>query len=332
MRRTLETIFRRPKQLLTLLILLPLIGLLTALLLPRSYESTARLWALRNYDSNNQASSANDPSATPAHTQATALAQLLQTRTFALTVAHETSLASTLTLDANTANNPQLLDDALFRAISQGVQVTDSGNNLFVVDYKNQDPKVAQQVVAAVVQQYALQAERIALNLGQQQLKDYQAQLAKTRNDLSAAQAAQSEYIAAHPELQGQLQTDPQYTLLHARTVQAQAQLQDIQTTIDTIYRDIAQQDSTNSFFEVLDTPVIAVQPVSRLGLFLIAGGIGSGLALLACSLYIIILVRRDRAVYSPLDVQNTLALPVVAQLPHLTPTTVAALIDKAEH
>jgi len=287
---------------------------------------------LRNYDINDQTSLANDPSATPAHTQATALAQLLQTRTFALTIAHETALASTLTLDANTAHNPQLLDDALFRAISQGVQVTDSGNNLFVVNYKNRDPKVAQQVVAAVVQQYALQAQSIALNLGQQQLKDSQAQLAKTRNDLSAAQTAESEYIAAHPQLQGQLQTDPQYTLLHARTVQAQAQLQDIQTTIDTVYREIAQQGSTNSFFEVLDAPMIAVQPASRLGLFLIAGGIGLGLALLACSVYIIILVRRNRAVYTPLDVQTTLALPVVAQLPHLAPTTISALIDKSEH
>jgi uncharacterized protein involved in exopolysaccharide biosynthesis len=257
---------------------------------------------------------------------------LLQTRTFALAVAHETSLASTLTLDANTANNPQLLDDALFKAISQGVQVTDSGNNLVIVNYKSRDPKVAQQVVAAVVGQYAGQVQRIALHLGQQQLKDYQAQLAQTRKDFASAQAAESQYITAHPELQGQLQTDPQYTLLHARTVQAQAQLQDIQATIDTIYRGIAQQGSTNSFFEVLDAPVIAVQPESRLGLFLIAGGIGLGLALLACSLYIIILVRRNRAVYTPLDVENVLALPVVAQLPHLAPTTVSALIDNIEY
>src|SRR5205823_12155077 len=65
-----------------------------------------------------------------------------------LAVAHETFLAESLTLDATTGRTPQLEDDALFREISRNVQVTDSGNNLFVVSYKNRNPKVAQQVVA----------------------------------------------------------------------------------------------------------------------------------------------------------------------------------------
>jgi len=231
-----------------------LIGLTTAYLLPRSYESTAKLWALRLYDINDQTNLANDPSATPAHTQAAALGQLLQTRTFALVVAHETSLASTLSLDANTARNPQLMDDALFNEISRNVQVTDRGNNLFVISYKNRDPKLAQQVVAAVVRHYAMQAQSLALDSGQ-----------------------------------------------GART---------------------------NNLFTVIDAPMVAIQPASRLGLLLAAGGIGLALAMLACSLYIIILVRCDRTMYTPPDIQKVLALPVVAQLPHLTPTTISALFD----
>jgi hypothetical protein len=325
-------IFRRPKQLLTLLILLPLIGLTTAYLLPRSYESTARLWALRLYDINDQTNQANNPAATPAQTQATALAQLLQTRTFALAVAYQTSLASTLALDTNTARNAQLVDDALFREISHHVQVTDSGNNLFVVSYKNQDPKVAQQVVADVVRLYAVQGRKIALDLSQYQLQNYQSQLAQTKNDLSTAQTAEAEYLSKHPELQDQGLTDTQYMLLYAQTVQEQAKLQNIQIAIDTIYKEIAQQGAgTNNLFAVLDAPTVAMQPVSRLGLLLAAGGIGLALALLACSLYIIILVRRDHTMYTPLDIQNSLALPVVAQIPHLTPTTISLLVDGTE-
>jgi hypothetical protein len=288
---------------------------------------------LRLYDINDQANQANDPSATPAQTQATALAQLLQTRTFALAVAHETALASTLSLDANTIRNPQLLDDALVREISRNVQVASAGNNLFVVSYKNRDPKVAQQVVASVVHRYAIQARSTALDFGQQLLKDYQAQLTKTKHDLSAAQTAEAQYPSTHRESESQLLADPQYILLHAQTVQAQAKLQDIQMSIDTIYKGIAQQGAdTNSLFEVIDAPVVAIQPVSRLQLLLAAGGIGLALALLASSLYIIILVRRDRAMYTPIDIQNLLALPVVAQLPHLAPTTISALLEGPQH
>jgi hypothetical protein len=35
---------------------------------------------------------------------------------------------------------------------------------------------------------------------------------------------------------------------------------------------------------------------------------------------------------YTPIDIQNLLALPVVAQLPHLAPTTISALLEGPQH
>jgi uncharacterized protein involved in exopolysaccharide biosynthesis len=332
MYHTLEVIFRRPIQLLTLLVLPLLVSLVIAFLLPRSYQSIARLWALRPYGSLGDTASTTNLTATPAHTQATALSELLQTRAFALAVAHETSLASTLTPNANTSGNPQTLDDALFNEISHAVQVTELGDDLFAISYENPNPKVAQQVVAAVVHNYILQAQKIALDGNQQLLNEYQAQLAKAKQVLAMAQTAESQYLSTHSETQSQLLADSQYALLHAQTVQAQTNVQNIQTAIDTAYQDMAQQGTgTNSLFRVQDAPVVPTQPASRLKLFLTTGGVGLALALLICGLYVFILVRRDRAVYSPLDLERVTTLPVVTQIPHLAPTTVSAIFNGTE-
>src|SRR6266700_1608883 len=100
MKRTLEAIFQRFIRLLMLLILLPLISLLVAYLLPRSYQTTAKFWAWHNIQSvsvASQGSSAEeiDPLTnapiTPAQSQANTLSQYLQTYDFALAVAKETA-------------------------------------------------------------------------------------------------------------------------------------------------------------------------------------------------------------------------------------------------
>ena len=146
------------------------------------------------------------------------------------------------------------------------------------------------------------------------------------------AQTAESQYISTHTETQSQLLADSQYMLLHAQTVQAQTNVQNTQTAIDTTYQDMAQQGAgTNSLFRVQDAPVVPTQPASRLKLFLTAGGVGLTLALLICGLYVFILVRRDHAVYRPVDLERVTALPVVMQLPHLAPTTVSALFSGTE-
>src|SRR5215469_10416547 len=99
MRRALEVIFRQFLLLLMLMMLLPAVSVaLVYVVVPRTYQSTAKLWALNSFAIIGT-TSAGSGLLTAAQTQVSALSELLQTRSFALTVAHETAVAGTLDLD-----------------------------------------------------------------------------------------------------------------------------------------------------------------------------------------------------------------------------------------
>src|SRR5947209_2645438 len=172
LRRNLEIIFRQPKQFLVLLVLLPVVSLVVVYFLPRSYQSSATLWAFHRYIVIGTTGPESDLLSTPAATQATALSELLQSRSFALSIANATSLASTL--DANLQRDPQHRDDALFNDISQNVQVGAQGYNLFIITYVNRNPHIAQQVVQAVIQNFGLQSQGFSVVEGQKLLENYQ--------------------------------------------------------------------------------------------------------------------------------------------------------------
>lgn len=318
---TLEAIFRRPLRLLFLILLLPALSVVVVyFFLPRSYQATASLWALRRYVVIGATGPETDLQSTPAQTQATALTELLQSRTFALTVAHETELASTLS--ASVRADPQALDDALYQEISTKVLATPSGYNLFVITYTNHNVKVAQEVIQATIHNYDLQSQAFTAAEAQQLLDSYQTQLTQAKQQQSAAAQDEAQYIRNNPQLtQQELQTDPQYQLLHAETQQAELNVQNIQTEIDTLNQEIAQQGTgSDNLFKVLDSPANGVRAVSRTKTYLIGGGVGLGVALLACALYIVISVRRNRVVYTPLDLEKVTLFPVVMELPQLSP------------
>jgi uncharacterized protein involved in exopolysaccharide biosynthesis len=326
--RTLEVIFRRPISLLALIILLPMVSVAVAYFLPRTYEVSASLWALRRYVIIGATGPETDLTATPAETQATALSELLQARSFALSVANATSLPSTL--DPAVRADIQDRDDTLYTEISTKVKVTAEGYNLFVITYQNKDASVAQQVVAAVIKNYGQQSEGFTVVEGQLLLESYQSQLTKAQQDVTAATNAESNYRSQHPqEQQADLVNDPQYAYLHAQTQQAEATLQNIQTEIATINQEISiQGNATESLFRVLDAPVIPAKPISRLKTLLFGGGIGLGVALAACALYILIALRRDRSVYTASDLHKVASWPVVLQLPLLGSAALSLLVE----
>lgn len=326
MRRTLEAIFRGPLRLLMLIVLLPVVSLALAYVtVPRTYQSTAILWALSPYEISGTTDTGTGQPLTAAQTQATALSELLQTRSFALTVAHETAVTATLNLDQSVRSDPHLLDDALFNEISHNVAVDAQGSDLFEISYANRNPEVARRVVESVVFNYGLQSTGLVASIDQSLLRNDQSQLVTAQHNANAAVAAKSAYLQAHPELTqnpnltpSQLLTDPHYALLDQQRVQAQSILENIQNNIADLNQKISNQGtSTDSLFKVIDAPQVAHRPVSRLKLYLISGGIGLGVALLACALYIVILVRRDRGVYTLRDLQKVTALPVLMQIPY---------------
>jgi uncharacterized protein involved in exopolysaccharide biosynthesis len=329
--RTLEAIFRQPLQLLLLVVALPIIGVAIAyFMIPRTYQTTVTLWALHRVEIIGATGPESNLQATPADTQATALTELLQSRAFALTVAQQSNLAPTLNLDPGVLADPQRLNDALFAEISRHVLVTSQGYNLYTISYANRNSHVAQQVVASVISNFGLESQKFSLAEARHLLDNYNTQLAKAQQDVQAAVAAESKYLLAHPNLiKVDLATDPQYTQLHSQTLQAQTTEQNVQTTIATINQEMAAQGSgSDSIFQVLDPPVANYVPDSRTKNYLVAGGLGLALALLACALYIVILVRRNRTVDTAFELQKASTFPVIMQLPTLAPETVPLLVE----
>lgn len=321
MYRTLEVIFRHPIQLLILLVILPFIGLGVAFLFPRTYETTATLWALRRYEIIGATGPESNLQATPAETQVTALTELLQTRAFVLTAAKATHLADTLNVSNSVRSDPQQLDDALFDEVSRNVKVAAQGYNLYIISYQNNDSHMAQQVVAAVVNAYGLQSVGFSTFEGQRLLEAYQTQLKLAQQNLKNATNAETTYIQHHPNLShADLLNDPQYIPLHDQTQQEQTRVQSIQTNIDTVNQQLTTQGTgADSFYKIVDQPAAAINPVSRVKILLTAGGIGLGIAVIACGLYIALLVRRDRTIRNPVDLKKIAALPIVMQVPRFT-------------
>lgn len=330
MRRTLEAIFHRPLLLLLLILVLPIVGVAIAYFMtPRMYQTAATVWALHRIEIIGATGPEANLQATPADTQSAALTELLQSQAFSLAVAKQSNVESTMNLDPSVLSNPQRLEQALFAEISKHVLVVSGGYNLFTISYANRNPQIAQQVVAAVIQDYSIQSQSFSVAEAQQLLDNYNTQLAKAQQNYNAAVATESKYKQQHPELTPiDLVNDPQYQQLDTQVQQAKATLSNIQTNIATVNQEMAAQGTnSNSLFRVLDPPVANDTPNSRTKDYLIAGGIGLGIALMACVLYIVILIRRDRSVYTALELQAVSTFPVIMQLPTLAPETVPMLV-----
>ncbi len=338
MRRTLEAIFRRPLQLLMLLVLLPILGVAVMyFIVPRTYASTASLWALQRYFIVTSTGAQSNLLQTEAGTQTTALNELLQTRSFVDAVVKGINLAPTLGLGPDVMNNPQELESALFNEISspKNVVVTPSDEYLFTISYTNRDPRIAQQIVASIITNFGKQGLELSVTEGENLLASYQTQLALAQKMLNDSVTAETQYARAHPNQTPNqlLANDSQYAFLDTKKTQAQTTVQGLQSTINTIQQTINTQGTqTATLYRVVDAPLLPFIPVSRKKEYIIGGGLGLVIALLASVLYLLIVVRRDRGVYSAYDLQDIVAFPVIMQLPHLTTSTMSLLIPNSKH
>lgn len=329
MRRTLEAIFRRPLLLLIPILLLPIIGVaFEYYTVPRTYQATASIWALQRYFVVGATGPESDLTSTPAETQATALNEFLQTRTFAMSVAQGIDLAPTLGL-SGVANDSQIAQDSIYSDISKHVVATPVAYNLYLISYTNKDPATAQEVVKSVIAKFGSQGPGFSVAGAQNLLTGYQTQLANAQKTLDEAISSETHYAAIHPDVK--LGSDPEYELLDTQRLQALTNVQNIQNTINTIQQSIfnTQGTGTNTLFQVIDPPQQPNRPASRTKDYILGGGMGLGIALLACIVYLVIVVRRNRGVYSDRDLQDLVSFPVVMQLPTLTPAAVSLLAKK---
>jgi len=319
--RLRRTISRHRLQLLLVVFLPMLIGTGIAYLLPREYQATATLWALHNYNTLTATNIDANSLDTPAESQATALSEMLQTRSFALAVAQEAKLASSLGGDVT--------DDTLISAVSQSAQVTAQAYDLFTIQYTSTDPVVAQRVVQAIIDQYNQEIKDTASAEGQNLLQPYQVQLTQAQQDAQNAQDTQNQYLAAHPqETPSQLQTDPAYQQLHLQVQQAQQKVQALQDIINALEQQIASHTTiANGLYRVLDAPTVPTKPALRTKTLLIGGATGLLLGLIAATLLTVLMMRSDRKIYTRGDLREVTATPVVMELPLLSGKAVEVIV-----
>lgn len=327
MRRALELVFRRKLQLLLLLLVLPVLGLVVGLRAPRSYQSFGSIWVALPYDSTDLTWVANwysslgfTPSAqmTPAQAEGSALTALLGAHSFALAVAQQTGLAAELPAKVRTV--PGERDDALYRAISQNVKVTPSGNNLIFISYSDQDRHVAQQVVAATMKVFAQTRRQQAIDAIQAIESEYNGQLPGLQSNVDSANSNLQNYVNAHPYFiysSVNAQGDPNFVHLSDLAQTAQKNLDDMQAKISelNLQASIIGKQS-NVFFATQDPASLPAQPESRLATLALAVGTGLGIAVLICACYLALLMRSDRTAYSAQDLRQCPDMPVLLCIP----------------
>ena len=316
MTKALEIFFRNKAKLLVLLLLPVLVSGVIVFLLPRSYVSTARLWALHRYAILGATGAESDMQSTPAMTQAQALTELLQTESFDLDVARDTDLARYMNVSLS---DKQRLQDALYAEISTHVSVIASSANLYEITYTHTNPTVAMQVVQSVVEHFGEQSAAHSTAEGKQLLVIYNGQLKTAQQQADAAAQTAAQYYKDHNLTATTAQNDQQYQLLVSLAQQARADLANVQTNINNINQQLAQLSTgAQGMYDIIDAPTAPTQPESRTKSLMLGGAVGLTIGLLACIGYFLILVRLDQSIYSATEIPIFTDYPVLVQIPRL--------------
>jgi uncharacterized protein involved in exopolysaccharide biosynthesis len=316
MTKVIEILFRRKWGLLALLLLPILLSLAVAYKLPRQYQASAGLWALRRYEIIGATGPETDLTSTPAETQATTVSELLQSRSFALAVAYDTDLPRAL---APANPGTQNLQDALYTEISTNVTATPLGYNRFSITYTNSNQAIALQVVKAVVEHYGNESANQSTAEGQQLLNNYAAQLAADQQQAQKDTQAAAQYLQVTQLTPQQAGLEPRYQQLAAQVAQDDVIVGTVETEITIIKQQLASLSlGSAGEYIVIDAPTVPNRPVSRTKMFLLGGSIGLIAGLLATVIYFLILYRMDQLLYSLADVRLSTSYPVLVQIPQL--------------
>jgi uncharacterized protein involved in exopolysaccharide biosynthesis len=242
--------------------------------------------------------------------------ELVQTEAFVRSVIQKTDL------EAEMSAGP----DAVRTTIEQfrkSLSISMVGDSVIEIGVKNKDPKLAQQLAAATIDSYSLwklngdrQESTVAQQFFATVLPGYQEDLQKARDAMKA-------YLISHPvPLRGE------------RPAQEQLELSQLQSAVDVATKRVESalekeesarlaqtqaESSVRQNYMVIDAPVEPLKSESSLreqlmgpaifvlvGIMLTFAGIAGGVLL-------------DRSFRFPLDVHNSLDLPVLALVPDVS-------------
>jgi len=254
------------------------------------------------------------------------LNELIQTDAFVRAVIQKTDLESQMSEGAEVRGR-------IMTRLRQSIQVQTGGNNLIDITASDENPQIAQQLANATMNTYTewkLNGDRqdsaAAQSFFEQIIPGYQQDVQKARNELKA-------YLEAHPlPLRGE------------RTPQEQVQIVQLQSALDQASKRLdsalekeesarlAQSQAESNVrqnYLVIDAPTMPLKPettlrgkVTNAALFFVVGILFSLVGIVGGMLL-------DRSFRFPLDVHNSLDLPVLAVIPDVTRLPTAAYVSQ---
>ena len=245
----------------------------------------------------------------PAQNTADAINEQLASRTFSLQVAHATNLAGRYDLNSRDGQ------DAVITRVRADLSVAASttGPNALLVDSKDVDGQIAQQLANSVVTLYIAYDTQAEITPEAQAESFYTDQLAAANKKAQDDGQKITDFLTSHPELkrlatQGLPVADPQYQQLEQTYTQDTDNVKHFSDTLNQIHLDqAALKAGTNQNIHVLDEATVAPKPTyEKKQLFTYVGiGLAIGLGLVAAIASLLVWI--DRKIYSTTDLRDVL-------------------------
>lgn len=298
--RVLSKVFQRWYLYLPLLLIIPALVTLYAKDQLTVYASSAYVYVQAPVTPDGQSSEFNQY-LTPAQNGANAMIEQMGSAKFVLAVANATDLKKYDLSNIQTAQT-------IVGRVQSEVTITPStvGQNALTVTVQDKNPHLAQQIAAAVIQQFIAYYMQHEVALDKQQESILTAQLQSIKAQVAQDIARVSQYEQAHPGVNTQQTTDPQLAQLEQQLTQDQA----TQTTLSQklrVYQDdeTAATSGVSSIFQVQDQPQVPISPTLQKKKLLVYTGGGLAGALVLIALLAFIEARVDRKVYSSQDLRS---------------------------
>ncbi len=239
----------------------------------------------------------------PAQNEATQMQQMLASESFVVAVAAKTDLAQRYDLSTDAGKS------LAYTRLTSEISIFDPGvgPNVLEVSASDKDPRLAQQMVVALLDSFQFYYQSHRQEIDQNALQVLQGQL-QTANAAVAADAAKvDEYCRAHAETcNSPNQTDFALAQLQNQLAQDQQTATSLKEEVNTILRDLQSTDPTTSkLFKVTDAPQVPTKTSldkKKLLATYTGGGLAAALALVA--LIVFLRTQLDRKVYAEDDLR----------------------------
>ncbi len=308
MRRFVAAFFRHPFLLILPAILIPLIVVFIVRSFASSYQSQATIYVPK--DPYLSVTTSNNPFATPAQSVASNMAQfVLNDRDFVLEVARHTDMPKTY--PKGTAG----VDDLIVSRIRAGLKITPSSANFILIQYSDDEPQIAAQVINALLQVYLTESLRIEQQTINDQINALNQQIQADLQQLNQDAQNRDQYISSHPNIDPN--TDANYAAYDAAYRNDLVKLQSDQQRLQALN---SRGNFANELipYTIADAPRVPTAPVVKTKTTITAmiGGVALGLGV---SLGLIgLLAVADRRIHSRDDLVEVMPVPVLEVVPRL--------------